>query len=58
MVNKPTLVDSSNILDVILTIIPINTTPCRSDHEAVTFVVNLNSARNKKTLYSLPIETF
>ena len=55
MVNDPTRIESGNILDLILTsnpsIIIINThttTHGMSDHEAVTFGVNLNQIRNRK----------
>ena len=53
MVNDPTRIASSNILDLIFTsnpsiIINTHTTPGMSDHESVTFNVNLNPVRNKK----------
>ena len=53
MVNDPTCIASGNILDLILTsnlsiIINTHTTPGMSDHESVTFNVNLNPVRNKK----------
>ena len=53
MVNDPTRIASGNILDLILTsnpsiIINTHTTPGMSDHESVTFNVNLNPVRNKK----------
>ena len=58
MVNDPTRIASGNILDVILTsnpsiIINTNTTPGMSDHESVTFNVNLNPVRNKKPLHKV-----
>ena len=51
--NNPTRIDSGNILDLILTsnpsiIVNTHTTPGMSDHEAVTFNVNLNPVRNRK----------
>ena len=53
MVNDPTRIESGNILDIILTSNPsiitnTHTTPGMSDHEAVTFEVNLNPIRNRK----------
>ncbi|MBA1446886.1 MAG: endonuclease/exonuclease/phosphatase family protein [Gammaproteobacteria bacterium] len=53
MVNDPTRLDSGNILDLILTsnpsiIVNTHTTPGMSDHEAVTFNVNLNPVRHSK----------
>ena len=53
MVNDPTRIESGNILDLILTSNPsiitnTHTTPGMSDHEAVTFEVNLNPIRNRK----------
>ena len=53
MMNNPTRSDSGNILDLILTsnpsiIVNTHTTPGMSDHEAVTFNVNLNPVRNRK----------
>ena len=53
MVNDPTRITSGNILDLILTsnpsiIINTHTTHGMSDHESVTFNVNLNAVRNKK----------
>ena len=53
MVNDPTRIESGNILDLILTsntsiITNTHTTPGMSDHEAVTFEVNLNPIRNRK----------
>ena len=50
MVNDPARVESGNILDLILTTIitNTNTTPGMSDHEAVTFEVNINPIRNRK----------
>ena len=53
MVNDPTRIASGNILDLILTsnpsiIINTHTTPGMSDHESMTFNVNLNPVRNKK----------
>jgi hypothetical protein len=53
MLNNPTRIDSGNILDLILTsnpsiIVNTHTTPGMSDHEAVTFNVNLNPVRNRK----------
>ena len=53
MMNNPTRIDSGNILDLILTsnpsiIVNTHTTPGMSDHEAVTFNVNLNPVRNSK----------
>ena len=52
MVNDPTRIASGNILDLIFTsnpsiIINTHTTPGMSDHESVTFNVNLNPVRNK-----------
>ena len=52
MVNDPTRIASGNILDLILTsnpsiIINTHTTPGMSNHESVTFNVNLNPVRNK-----------
>ena len=51
--NNPTRIDYGNILDLILasnpsTIVNAHTTPGMSDHEAVTFNVNLNPVRNRK----------
>ena len=51
--NNPTRIDSGNNLDLILTSNPsifvnTHTTPGMSDHEAVTFNVNLNPVRNRK----------
>ena len=51
--NNPTRIDSDNILDRILTsnpsiIVNIHTTPGMSDHEAMTFNINLNPLRNTK----------
>ena len=51
--NNSTRIDSGNILDRILTsnpsiIVNTHTTPGMSDHEAVTFNVNLNPVRNRK----------
>ena len=53
LVNDPTRIESGNILDLILTSNPsiitnTHTTPGMSDHEAVTFEVNLNPIRNRK----------
>ena len=53
MLNHPTRIESGNILDLILTSNPsiitnTHTTPGVSDHEAVTFEVNLNPIRNRK----------
>ena len=53
MVNDQTRIESGNILDLILTgnpsiITNTHTTPGMSDHEAVTFEVNLNPIRNRK----------
>ena len=53
MMNNPTRIDSGNILDLILTSNPsiienTHTTPGMSDHEAVTFNVNINPVRNSK----------
>ena len=53
MVNDPTHIASGNILDLILTsnpsvIINTHTTPDMSDHESVTFNINLNPVRNRK----------
>ena len=53
MMNNPTRIDSGNILDLILTsnpsiIVNTHTTPGMSDHEAVTFNVNLNPVHNRK----------
>ena len=53
MVNDPTRIESGNIMDLILTSNPsiitnTHTTPGMSDHEAVTFEVNLNPIRNRK----------
>ena len=50
MVNDPTRIESGNILDLIITSNPsiitnTHTTPGMSDHEAVTFEVNLNPIR-------------
>ena len=54
MANDPTPIASGNILDLILTsnpsiIINTYTTLGMSDHESVTFNINLNPVRNRKT---------
>ena len=53
MANDTARIESGNILDLILTSNPsittnTHTTPGMSDHEAVTFEVNLNPIRNRK----------
>ena len=53
MVNDPTRIASDNIVDLILTsnssiIINTHTTIGMSDHESVTFNVNLNPVRSRK----------
>ena len=53
MAYDPTRIESGNILDLILISNPsiitnTHTTPGMSDHEAVTFEVNLNPIRNRK----------
>ena len=60
MLNNPTRIDSGNILDLILTsnpsiIVNTHTTPGMSDHEAVTFNINLNPVRNRKPPQNIPI---
>ena len=58
MANDPTRIDPGNIMDIILTsnpsiIINTHTTPGMSDHEAVTFEVNINPIRNRKPLHKV-----
>ena len=60
MLNNPTRIDSGNILDLILTsnpsiIVNTHTTPGMSDHEAVTFNINLNPVRNRTPTQNIPI---
>ena len=58
LLNNPIRIDSGNILDLILTLNPsiivnTHTTPGMSDNEAVTFNVNLNPVRNRKSPHKI-----
>ena len=58
MVNDPTRIESGNILGIVLTSTPskitnTHTKSSMSDHEAVTFEVNLNPIRNRKPLHKV-----